>query len=251
MITPSNIDYKKLAPTATISEAKSTTNLSWHIFDETNGGVQLTMFIDNLTFDVRLELEGTSTLTNDTFNHFVMNSEINMDDSIVFWKEFINLYDKNLVLTSDREFFTFVGLMNQVNNVIKPLLPYQSTSSAKEYNKVWNDNLSAAFEKIDNEASGNFIVEWLTRYDTPVSRQIKNAGFHETLHMLHTLQPDFMKELIGLHHSSDDTPINISKVSDSPLLNLLLITESPMRIQNQLELFSELLTRPIDSDTEK
>lgn len=244
-------DYKKLAPTASVEEAATTKNLRWYIFDETIGGIELMMYINESSFDASLALLGSLANVTDVKEPYELKGEISSESAIHFWNVFMGSFDEGAKVTSDTEFFTFIGLMNEVNTVMKALLPYQSTASAKEFNQKWDLNLAKDFELIDKEANSNFFVEWLTRYETSASRQLSNAGFHETLHMLFTLQPDFLSELVGLHRSNEDSPIDLSKLCDSPLLNLLIKNDSPERIQNQLMLLSGLLEKRIVADRDK
>ena len=157
-----------------------------------------------LVFDAKLDfptificLKTTESKTGMRSNMISFKTVIGVSDAIKLFENALLALDcKNL--ENKESCFDFLEFIGKCNKFIATFHNLDFNTPAYNFDRIWCDKgMDSAFCDINQSASDNFVIPWLMDFDSTMSRQIAEAGHHESVDLLTHLQGDFIEKLVG------------------------------------------------------
>ncbi|OUV22937.1 MAG: hypothetical protein CBC55_02540 [Gammaproteobacteria bacterium TMED95] len=146
---------------------------------EMNKGVTLQLVFNDLLFNI----------ATDTSNGLLnwANAEVKLSKGVIA----LGIPNDTQDFDTHLGYFDFIKKYNDYQSKFNEAL----SGSAFAFNAFWHDKLEATFADLDSKASGNFGIEWLTNYDSALSRHLQQAGGVELLELVMNCER-FISEVI-------------------------------------------------------
>jgi hypothetical protein len=157
-----------------------------------------------LVFDAKLEHPVIFVCLKSEIDHTDVKSNMVPLKSIIGVSEGINIFQETLSildcenLENNESCYDFLQFIGNCNKFIATFHTLDFNTPAYRFDRIWSERrMDEAFEDINQSADDNFAISWLKGYETALSKQIAEAGHHESVDLLIHLQGDFIEKLVG------------------------------------------------------